>query len=116
MDIEEVREYCLSLKGTSESLPFDDITIVFKVLSKMYCLESIDTKRINIKADPERVIDLIEEYVSVSPGYHMNKKHWVTVDLDNFADVSLLKQLILDSYNLVVLKMTKKEKIELNSL
>ena len=115
MDIEEVREYCLSLKGTTESFPFDQDTLVFKVI-KMYCLESLEKRSINLKARPENVLRLIEEYSAILPGYHMNKKHWVTIELENFTDATLLKQLILDSYNLVVQKMTKKEKEELTSL
>ncbi len=116
MDIEQVREYCLSIKGTSESFPFDEDTLVFKVLTKMYCLESLQKKSINIKANPEDVINLIEEYSGITPGYHMNKKHWITIDLEKFTHSDLLKQLILDSYNLIVRKMTKKEKEELDAL
>ena len=113
MDIEQTREFCLNLKGTSESMPFDNTTIVFKVLSKMFCLESINKKSINLKADPERVIELIEEYSCVSPGYHMNKKHWISIDLEYFDNDNFLKDLIIDSYNLVISKMTKKEKNKL---
>ncbi len=113
MDIEQTREFCLSLKGTSESMPFDNTTIVFRVMSKMFCLESINKKSINLKADPKTVNKLIEEYSSILPGYHMNKKHWITVDLENFKSDKSLKTLIMDSYNLVITKMTKKEKTEL---
>lgn len=116
MDIEGVREYCMSLKATTESLPFDETTLVFKVLNKMYCLESLNRKSINLKATPENVISLIEEYQGIIPGYHMSKVHWVTVKLDEFNDNDLLKQLILDSYELIVSKMTKKAKLELEQL
>lgn len=116
MDIEDVREYCLGLVGTTEGMPFDENTIVFKVISKMYCLEGLSEKRINIKAEPEQVIHLIESYQGIKPGWHMNKKHWVTVELENFTDDSLLKDLILDSYELVIQKMTKKEKDLLKQL
>jgi len=116
MDIEEFRSFCLNLKGTSESMPFDNTTIVFKVASKMFCLEAIDDKRINLKASPEKVVELIENYSSVLPGFHMNKKHWITIELENFTDNGLLKELITNSYQLVVSKMTKKEKDQFNSL
>jgi len=116
MDIENIRNFCLNLKGTSESMPFDNTTIVFKVISKMFCLESLDKKQINLKANPEKVIELIENYSSILPGYHMNKKHWITIDLDHFSDDTLLEQLIIDSYNLVITKMTKKEKEQLKLL
>ena len=116
MDIEDIRTFCLNLKGTSESMPFDDTTIVFKVLSKMFCLEAIDNKRINLKAKPEKVIELIETHSSILPGYHMNKKYWVTIEVENFTDNQLLKQLITDSYQLVISKMTKKEKETLAQL
>jgi predicted DNA-binding protein (MmcQ/YjbR family) len=96
-------------------MPFDDTTIVFKVGTKMFCLESINNKRINIKAKPEKVIELIEDYSSALPAYHMNKKHWLSIELDNFLNDKLLKQLILESYNLVISKMTKKEKEQIQS-
>ena len=116
MDIEQVREFCLSLQGTTESFPFDESTLVFKVMNKMYCLESLDSRSINLKAEPEDVIKLIEEYSAIIPGYHMNKKHWVTVRLEEFSDNELLKQLITDSYSLIVKKLTKKQKVELEAL
>ena len=116
MDIEQIREFCLGLKGTTESLPFDDTTLVFKVLNKMYCLESLNTRSINLKALPEDVIRLIEEHSAIIPGYHMNKTHWITVRLEDFTDDELLKQLILNSYWLIVEKMTKKQKAELEAL
>ena len=115
MDIEEVRAYCLSLKATSESFPFDEDTLVFKVLTKMYCLESLESKSINLKAKPEDVIRLTEEHSAILPGFHMNKKHWVTILLEEMIDDNLLKQLVTNSYHLIVSKMTKKDKLKLNS-
>lgn len=115
MDIEDIRLFCLGLKGTTESFPFDENTLVFKVANKMYCLESLDHKSINIKAEPEKVIELIEEYSSVKPGYHMNKMHWVTIQLDEFIDHELLKQLIINSYNLILSKISRKEREKFES-
>ena len=116
MDIERIREYCINLKGTSESFPFDKVTLVFKVLTKIYCLENLQKKSINIKARPEDVINLIEEHQGITPGYHMNKKHWITIDLEKITQPNLLEQLILNSYDLIIRKMTKKEKEELDAL
>ncbi len=104
MNIEDLRTYCLSKPGVSESFPFDESTLVFKVLDKMFLLTSLDEipPSINVKADPETVLDLRERYRAVLPGYHMNKKHWNTVLLDGSISDSLLHQWIDDSYGLVV--------------
>lgn len=117
MDIEKVREYCLSKNGTSESLPFNDTTLVFKVMSKMFCLLNIETPfSISLKCEPEKAIELREEYEDILPGYHMNKKHWNTINLGGELKSSLIIDCIDDSYNLVVRGLTKKEKLELLNL
>jgi len=116
MDIEKVRELCLQLKGTTESFPFDKITLVFKVMNKMYCLENLDNKSINLKAEPEKVIELIEAYSAILPGYHMNKKHWITIKLEELSNDKLLKELINNSYLLIISKLNKKQKTELDTL
>lgn len=114
MNIEEFRSYCLSLKGTSEDLPFDNKTLVFKVMGKMFALTNLETfESINLKCDPEHAIELREQYEAVTPGYHMSKKHWNTVILDYSIDDDLIYEWIKDSYNLVVAKLTKKQKEEL---
>ncbi|MCT4581778.1 MAG: MmcQ/YjbR family DNA-binding protein [Flavobacteriales bacterium] len=111
MNIEEFRSYCLSLKGTSEALPFDHKTLVFKVMGKMFALTNLETfESINIKCDPEYAIELRETYEAVNPGYHMSKKHWNTITLDYSIDDNLLYEWIKDSYDLVVAKLTKKQK------
>ncbi len=80
MNIEALREYCLSLKGTKEKMPFDDKILVFYVKGKMFCLTDIeDYEFINLKCNPDKAIELREQYSEVSPGYHMNKKHWNSV-------------------------------------
>ena len=117
MNIEEFRDYCLSLKGTSESLPFDEKTLVFKVMGKMFALTNIDLfERINIKCDPEKAIELREQYEDVIPGYHMSKVHWNTVILNNNLDDKQVFEWVKDSYNLIVSKLTKKQKAELSEL
>jgi len=83
MDIEQLREYCLAKKGVTEGFPFDDTTLVLKVLSKMFALVSLDDDlSINLKCDHEKAIELREEYPAVKPGYHMSKVHWNTVEID----------------------------------
>lgn len=117
MNIEELREYCLNKKGTTEGFPFDSETLVFKVMGKMYALTNInwaDTS-VNLKCDPERAIELREEYEAIKPGYHMSKKHWNTVNADGLSD-EMVYELIDHSYDLVVASLTKKLKEELANL
>lgn len=115
MNIEELREYCISKKGVTESLPFDEVTLVFKVMDKVFLLVDMEGNPLefNVKCDPEKAIELREQYTCVKPGYHMSKKHWNTVIIDGSVSVKLLKEWITDSYNLVVSKLTKKEKEKL---
>lgn len=110
--IEELREYCLSKKFVSESFPFDESALVFKVHNKMFALFSLekDPLRINLKCDPEKAIELREEYWQVIPGYHSNKKHWNTVIIDQLT-LSQVCEWIEHSYNLVWEKLPKKLKI-----
>jgi predicted DNA-binding protein (MmcQ/YjbR family) len=108
MDIETLREYCLSKKDVTESFPFDDVTLVMKVMGKMFALINLDGDlSINIKCDPEKAIDLREHFPSVLPGYHMDKKHWNTVLIDGSINDSLIFGWIDDSYNLIVSKLPK---------
>ena len=110
MDLEEVRNYCLKKPGTTESFPFDDETLVFKVASKMYCLGNLTPPiSLNLKCEPIKAIEIREEFEEISPGFHMNKKHWNTVDLEGNLSNSFIQQLIDDSYDLVFNKLTKKE-------
>jgi len=112
MNIEELREYCLLKKGVTESFPFDEQTLVFKVLGKMFLLtDTEDEFSINVKCDPEKAIELREHYPCVLPGYHMDKKHWNTIMIDGSISDNLLKVWIDDSYNLIVEKLPKKEKL-----
>ena len=111
MNIEEIREYCLSKKVVTESFPFDDTALVMKVLDKMFALINIyGDLRINLKCNPEKAIELREQFTSVKPGFHMNKKHWNTVEINGSVSSDNIKEWIDDSYNLVVSKMTKKQK------
>lgn len=114
MNIEEVREYCLAKPVVSETTPFNDTTIVFKVAGKMFALLPIDTEdlRINLKCEPERAIQLREHYSSIIPGFHMNKQHWNTVICDSSITDSLLRKLIDHSYDLVVTSLPPKTRRE----
>lgn len=119
MNIEDVRGYCLSKVACEETLPFDDTTLVFKVLDKMFALLPLKSEisRLNVKCDPERAIQLREEYPdAILPGYHMSKKHWNTLLLDADLSSQLIYELIDHSYDLVVSKMTKKNQALLKSL
>ena len=103
MNIEELREYCLAKKGVTESFPFDETTLVFKVGGKMFCLtDLVDDFSVNLKNDPEKNMELREQYPAVRPGYHMNKQHWNTVQIDGTITDKMLKQLVDESYSLIV--------------
>ncbi|WP_396632279.1 MmcQ/YjbR family DNA-binding protein [Maribacter sp. R86514] len=117
MNVEEYRDYCISKKGVTESFPFDETTLVFKVMGKMFALCGLDNVplRVNLKCDPERAIALREEHDGIIEGWHMSKKHWNTVYLDKISK-DLTKELVNHSYNLVVSKLTKKVKAELEAL
>lgn len=118
MNIEAFRDYCLAKKGVTEELPFGPDALVFKVMSKMFALSALDRlpPQVNLKCDPDRAILLREEYDgAIIPGYHMNKVHWNTVML-NEVPPQLITELIDHSYELVVSKLTKKLKSELDNL
>ena len=108
MNVEDIRLYCLKKKVVTESFPFDDTTLVFKVAGKMFALLSLDKQSVNLKCDPDKAIEFREHYNAVSPGYHMNKKLWNTVVLDGSVDDSLIRGWIDDSYILIVEKLPKK--------
>ncbi len=118
MNIEELREYCISKKGATESLPFGPETLVFKVINKAFLLVGMDESplQFNVKCESEKAIELREKYSCVIPGYHMNKKHWNTIIADGSVSIHILREWITDSYNLVVNGLTKKEKQELLEL
>jgi len=117
MDIEQIRDYCLSKKSVKESLPFGEEVLVFKVAGKVFLLMSMDERplQFNVKCDPEKAIELREQYDCVQPGYHMNKKHWNTIIVDGSAPTKLLKDWMDHSYEQVVLGLPKKERMKLQS-
>ncbi len=110
MNIEEFRGYCIAKKGVTEEFPFDEHTLVFKVMGKMFCIAPLERipSQANLKCDPERGIALREEYDGIiTPGYHMNKVHWNTLHIEQLPR-QLLLELIDHSYDLIVAKFTKK--------
>lgn len=110
MNIETLQEYCLSKPDVEETLPFGPDTLVYKVNGKIFLLVGLDsdTLQFNVKCDPEKAIELREEFPCVSPGYHMNKKHWNTIRVDGSVSLAQLKEWIDSSYNLVKSKHRKK--------
>ncbi len=118
MDIESFRNYCLSKKGTSEDLPFDDVTLVFRVMNKIFAITTLDNPRlsVNLKCDPEKATLYREMHVEVAPGYHMNKRHWNTVDFEGDLTEEFLCKLIDHSYELVVQGLRKKDRAALDQL
>jgi predicted DNA-binding protein (MmcQ/YjbR family) len=117
VNIENIRDYCLSKKGTTECTPFGPDTLVFKVMGKMFALANLDGDlSINLKCDPEKAIELREEYPCVQPGYHMNKVHWNSVFMDGSVSDKLIFEWIDHSYNLVAESLPRKDKELLNSI
>lgn len=122
MHIDQLRDFCIAKKGVTEHFPFDNVTLVFKVMNKIFALTGLDSwekgeQKINLKCNPEKAEELRGEYEGIISGWHMNKKHWNTV-LVNSSDVSdvLVKELINHSYDLVVSGLTKRSKSELENL
>ena len=103
MNIESLREYCLSKPGAEETLPFGPDTLVFKIGGKAFLLTSLDNPelRFNVKCDPDKAVELREEFSCVLPGYHMNKKHWNTIVVDGSVSSKQLREWIDWSYDLV---------------
>ena len=112
MNIETLREYCLSKPGSEETLPFGPDTLVYKVGGKAFLLTGLDSEefRFNVKCDPDKAIELREEFPCVLPGWHMNKKHWNTIVVDGSVNNKQLKEWIDWSYELVKGKSSKNKK------
>lgn len=115
MDIECLREYCLSLPLVTECFPFDETTLVFKVEGKMFLFTSLDHVElmVNVKCDPDYALVLRDAYSEVVPGYHCNKKYWNTIHITPSLKGSLVREWILHSYCEVVKKLnrTQRERI-----
>jgi predicted DNA-binding protein (MmcQ/YjbR family) len=109
MDLASFREYCLSKGGANESTPFGDDVLVLKVAGKIFALAPLDEvpATANLKCDPDLALELRDQYEQVRPGYHMNKKHWNTVELESGIPDSELRKMIDHSYGLVVKSLPK---------
>ncbi len=118
MNVEYLREYCLSKKAVTEGMPFGEETLVFKVANKLFALTNLEaeTFTVNLKCDPDRAVELRERYPEVQPGWHMNKKHWNTVDFEGSLRKSLLLELIDHSYDMVIKGLPKKTRAALQTL
>lgn len=115
MDIERLRNHCLEKKGVTEEFPFDEVTLTFKVLGKIFVIVPLDeeTLRFAFKCDPEFAVELRENHPSVKPAWHMNKKHWNSVTVDGSIRDRELLQWIDHSYEQVVRGLPKKERSRL---
>jgi predicted DNA-binding protein (MmcQ/YjbR family) len=118
MNVETLREYCLAKSGTTESFPFDEVTLVIKVMNKMFILISLEhtPPSTNLKCDPDHAEILREKYPQITPGFHMSKKHWNTVQLEDGLTDIFIQKLVDESYDLVVAGLKKAEKEALKNL
>jgi predicted DNA-binding protein (MmcQ/YjbR family) len=109
MDLAEFRDYCLTKPGATEGTPFGPDVLVFKVGGKMFALAALDEvpTTVNLKCDPDLALDLRDRYEQIRPGYHMNKKHWNTVEIENGIPAVELRRMIDHSYELVIKSLPK---------
>lgn len=116
MNIEEAREACISIKGATESFPFGEDTLVFKVMDKMFAYMGLESRDgeiwLNMKCDPEKAIQLREQYSGVLPGYHSNKKYWNSIVIDSDVPDSIIVELIQHSVDEVIKKLPKSKQQE----
>lgn len=111
MNIESVRDYCLSLPMATEDFPFDETTLVFRVCGKIFAMVDLDdTEWFVLKCDPDYALELRDRHTEIAPAYHMNKKHWNQLNLFGMLPDELVQSLIRHSYNLVVSKLPRKVK------
>ncbi len=112
MNLEQFREYSLSKVGATESMPFGEGVLVFKVAGKIFALAGLDEipATVNLKCDPDLALELRDRYEQVRPGYHMNKKHWNTVEIDRGVPEAELRKMIEHSYDLVVRALSKAQR------
>jgi predicted DNA-binding protein (MmcQ/YjbR family) len=116
MTPDQLRALCLDFNEAVEEFPFTPETSVFKVLGKMFALSALDSVplRVNLKCEPEQALRLRAEYPAIAPGWHMNKRHWNTVTLDGTVPDRLVRELVEDSYDLVVAGMPKATRLGLD--
>ncbi len=116
-DIETIRDYCVSKNGATECFPFDDVTLVFKVMDKMFAVMPLDTPGwLTLKCDPDYALELRDEFVEVEPAWHFNKRHWNQIDLNGNMKTEKIFDLIDHSYSLVVAKLPRSQREELKQM
>jgi predicted DNA-binding protein (MmcQ/YjbR family) len=115
MDATELRAWCLKQTGASEEFPFGPETSVFKVAGKMFALSALDRTplEVSVKCEPDLAVALRDSHAAIRPGYHLNKRHWNTVSLDGTLPDQLVRDLIEDSYDLVVSALSRRVREEL---
>lgn len=115
MTVPDLIEYCLAKKGVEETTPFGPEVLVYKVCGKVFALTdpSEFPPFVNLKCDPDRALELRDEYDAVRPGYHMNKKHWNSVYLDETIPSQLVSELVDHSYDLIVKSLKKSDREKL---
>ncbi|MFJ1562891.1 MmcQ/YjbR family DNA-binding protein [Streptomyces erythrochromogenes] len=111
----QLREFCLGFNAAVEEFPFTPETSVFKVKGKVFALSALDAEplKVNLKCEPELAVRLREEHEAIAPGYHMNKRHWNTVTVGGIPD-AMLRELVEDSYDLVVAGLPRAERLKLD--
>jgi len=109
MDLAQFREYCLGKACATEGLPFGPDVLVFKIGGKMFALAALDEMPtiVNLKCDPDLALELRDRYEQVTPGYHMNKRHWNSVEIEGGLPDAALRKMIDHSYDLVAKKLPK---------
>ncbi|MFF2399806.1 MmcQ/YjbR family DNA-binding protein [Streptomyces goshikiensis] len=115
MTPEQLRAFCLGFNAAVEEFPFTPQTSVFKVMGKVFALSALDAEplKANLKCEPELAVRLREEHAAIVPGYHMNKRHWNTVTVSGLPD-ALVRELVEDSYDLVVAGLPRAERLRLD--
>ncbi|MFI5639003.1 MmcQ/YjbR family DNA-binding protein [Streptomyces goshikiensis] len=115
MTPEQLRAFCLGFNAAVEEFPFTPQTSVFKVMGKVFALSALDGEplKVNLKCEPELAVRLREEHAAIVPGYHMNKRHWNTVTVSGLPD-ALVRELVEDSYDLVVAGLPRAERLRLD--
>lgn len=124
MNIEDFRDYCLSFKGVTEKMPFGKVAseygrnlLVFSVLDKWFCFVNVEVFDFcDIKCAPEQIGELQERYDGIRPGYHMNKKHWISVCFNQNVPDSKILELVRQSYDIVAASLTRKQREEFGKL
>jgi len=110
LDLEQIREHALAKPGVSEDFPFDSDTLAFRVGHKIFLLAPLERnpQGFNAKCDPELALELREKYSAITPGYHMNKRHWNTIELDGTVPNAKVLELVDHSYDLVFASLPRK--------